>query len=113
MTLKISTIAFRRISIVLFLLFLTVTSLRSATVWNGPPISFSKAAFADPTLPENQDQITPNVWITRGGSQGIFNAKTESFFSHGVSPADTAWATGNLADYATLTYTDWNTWSAH
>src|SRR5437762_12688157 len=48
----------------------------AATVWNGPPISFSKSGAADPTLPANQDRITANVWRTRGGSQGLYNANT-------------------------------------
>ena len=82
---------------------------RAATIWNGPTLSFSKAAFADPTQAVNQDRMTPNVWITRGNSQGIYNAKTEASYGVG-SPADTEWAYGTTANYATLTYTPWLTW---
>jgi hypothetical protein len=85
-------------------------TLSAATVWTGPIVSFTEAT-SDPTLPQNQDRLTPNVWITRGALQGIFNKKTEASFTHFLSPADTAWADGNLSDYATLSYTDWNSWA--
>src|ERR1039458_2090155 len=75
----------------------------AATIWNGPPVSESNAT--------EPDKITANVWLTRGGSQGLFNAKTESFFTHFFSPADTKWADGTTANYASLSYTDWDTWS--
>ncbi|MCL6265888.1 putative metal-binding motif-containing protein [Flagellimonas myxillae] len=35
------------------------------TIWNGPDVTFSKAAFADWTDPTNQDKLTENVIITR------------------------------------------------
>jgi hypothetical protein len=88
-------------------------SMQAATVWNGPAMTFTKAAFADATQPENQDRITPNVWITRTNSGGIFNIKTEAIFTGSLSPADTEWSYGQLADYAALAYTNWNAWSAH
>jgi hypothetical protein len=91
---------------------LAVTGARGEPIiWTGPTTNFTKAAFADPTQPANQDRITPNVWITRGSSQGIYNAKTESFFSHFFSPQGTEWATGTTANYSSLTYSDWNTWA--
>ncbi len=83
---------------------------QAATVWSGSTVVFNKSAAGDPTQEVNQDRLTPNVWLTRGGLQGLFNAKSESFFSHFVSPADTEWANGTLANYQTLSYTDWNTW---
>lgn len=113
MNLKTPTTPLLANSAAVLLFLLTAMPSPAATVWNGPPMLFTKAPFADWSQPENQDRITPNVWITRGGSQGLFNVKTESFFTHTLSPADTGWATGQLADYATLTYTDWNSWSAH
>jgi hypothetical protein len=87
-----------------------VVQSRGATVWDGPLMLFAEAT-TDATLAANQDRITPNVWITRKASQGIFNAKTETLFTHFSSPADTAWADGTLANYSTLTYVDWNTWA--
>ena len=85
----------------------------AATVWNGPSIQFSKESFADPTLPQNQDHITSNVWITRGTSKGFYNAKTETAYDDldNDSPHDTEWATGDIADYATLTYQNWRVWA--
>src|SRR5882762_2442190 len=65
----------------------------------------------NPLLAENQDRLTANVWITRGSSQGLFNANTESHFTHFLSPAGTEWANGSLENYATLSYTDWNHWA--
>lgn len=92
------------------LLLASAPQARSATVWTGPVMTFAQAT-PDWTQPSNQDRMTPNVWITRGSIQGIFNAKTESTFTHSVSPADTEWANGNLANYASLSYTDWNSWA--
>lgn len=83
---------------------------QAATVWTGPKTSFTQPGI-DPTLAENQDRLTSNVWITRGGDQGLFNAKSEIVFSHFSSPADTAWADGTTANYATLNYTNWNYWA--
>jgi hypothetical protein len=80
-------------------------------VWTSPPLTFSKGGTADPTQATNQDRITPNVWITRGESSGIYNARTETNFTHYLSPADTEWANGTTANYSTLTYTNWNAWA--
>lgn len=89
-----------------------IYSLKSAPViWNGPTVTFSKAANADWTLEPNQDRITPTVWLTRASSQGIFNIKSESTFTHNLSPARTEWAYGTTATYDTLVYHDWETWN--
>ena len=80
-------------------------------LWTGPMISFTDPVGGDPTLPANQDRITSDVWITRGTAQGIYNAETEGGFSHFFSPQGTEWADGTVANYSSLTYTDWNTWS--
>src|SRR6185369_7441457 len=85
--------------------FVAMASSRAATVWTGPLTSFGNVAGTDPTLPANQDRLTPNVWITRGDAQGIYSAKTEIGFSHFSSPADTEWADGTTANYSTLSYT--------
>src|SRR5437773_2246287 len=85
-------------------------STKAATIWDGPVITFSETT-TNWMLPTNQDRITANVWITRADSQGVFNAKTETNFTHDLSPADTAWADGNLTNYASLTYTNWETWA--
>jgi glucose/arabinose dehydrogenase len=82
----------------------------AGTIWTGPPMIFTKLAGTDPTQSTNQDQITPNVWLTRGDVQGLYNIKTEAFFTHFLSPADTEWADGTTAN-TNLSYTDWNTWA--
>ncbi|MEO5715028.1 MAG: PQQ-dependent sugar dehydrogenase, partial [Luteolibacter sp.] len=90
-----------------------IYSLKNTPViWNGPPVSFSKAANADWTLAQNQDRITPAVWLTRASTQGLFNIKAESGFAHNFSPARTEWAFGTTANSASLTYKDWDTWTA-
>ena len=37
----------------------------------------------------------------------MFNGVTETSYTRNLSPADTEWAVGSLANYATLTYTNW------
>jgi hypothetical protein len=117
------------ISFALRLLFLTAffgivgTVAAAPVIWTGPDISFSKASGADPTLAENQDRLTDNVWLTRNNSQGIFNALPTSgdcdgsdcFFNHGLSPAGTLWATSltspgediTASNWSALTFTSW------
>lgn len=91
--------------------FLLVTSpAAAATIWNGPTTTFTKADFADPTLAANQDQLTSNVWLTRGSGAGLYNAKTETNYTRFSSPADTEWSYGLLANYASLIYTNWEGW---
>jgi hypothetical protein len=47
-------------------------------------VFFVKRDFADVEDPSNQDCITPNVCITRGDSQGIFNIAQEDGYGGGV-----------------------------
>lgn len=89
------------------------TAADAAIVWTGPKITFTKPNFADWTLPENQDRITDNVWITRKDMEGIFNIQVEESYLQDFSPADTEWATGSAADYANLTFEPWAIWHGH
>ncbi|TSA13333.1 MAG: hypothetical protein D4R74_10000, partial [Betaproteobacteria bacterium] len=66
---------------------------------------------ADPTQAANQDRITSRVWLIRGGSEGLYNIAQEGSFSQFFSPTDTEWASGSIANYASLTYADWETWA--
>ena len=61
-----------------------------------------------PFLESSQDRITDLVWITRGNSNVLFNAKTESSaeISGFISPADTEWAEGTTNDLNNLVFTD-------
>jgi glucose/arabinose dehydrogenase len=85
----------------------------AATVWTGPTVTFVNVDGSDPTQAANQDRLTANVWITRGSTQGIFNAKTETGFAHFFSPADTEWADGTTANYSSLSYTNWDAWAKY
>ena len=61
---------------------------------DGEEVYFVKENFADPSLPENQDRITDNVWLTRGGAGWLYNAAFENMHSD-PSPAGTRWAFGS------------------
>jgi hypothetical protein len=92
-------------------------------VWTGPAVTFSKVGADDPALEENQDRLTDNVWITRGGAAqgGIFNIapgqETSYDFTNHMSPFDTEWATDLVGDngeetiaasnFAALDFTTW------
>ena len=69
-------------------------------------MTFTKEDTADWTLPENQDRITDNVWITRADREGIFNAATETSYSWD-SPHDTEWAYGLTEELAPEDYRVW------
>jgi len=102
----------------ILLLWLAVASSSglTATVWTGSPVNFSKAAFANPALPSNQDSLTSNVAFTRGNNAGLYNAVLETLYTSG-SPADTLWAFAGLngnpstgvtaSNFAALTFTTW------
>lgn len=96
---------------VFLILPLAAVAPAATVVWNGAPYTFIKNAFTDPTLAINQDRLTDNVWLTRGSSQGLFNIKAEALFAHSFSPSGTEWAYGTTANYATLSYTNWEAWT--
>ena len=87
--------------------------LAAAEVWSDRTFAFSKAGNADYTLPANQDQITPLVWLTRAGTQGIFNIASELGYTQNVSPAGTEWATGDAINHASLTFHPWQVWNGN
>jgi len=82
--------------------------IHAATVWTGPTITYTQPG-TDPTQPDNQDRLTPKVWLTRATTQGLFNAVNESSYDKFTKtrPSDTEWAYGELANHASLTYTTW------
>ena len=99
------------ISSVVGFFLLAAASHGATVVWNGAPMTFSKGGLVNVALPVNQDRITSQVWLTRGNTNGIFNIFAESSFSHFQSPSGTEWAFGTTANYASLTYTDWESWT--
>ncbi len=93
-------------------LLIMAGSAGAQTVWTGPEITFTKPDGADWTLPENQDRITDNVWITRQDFMGIYNIAVEPGYTP-LSPADTEWAYGDAYDYANLTFEPWVVWNTN
>jgi autotransporter-associated beta strand protein len=81
-------------------------SAAGQTVWSGFDLSFAKPNSADWTIPENQDRITDNVWLTRANTQGLFNIAAESFYSSG-SPTGTRWATQLTSPGETISAANW------
>lgn len=69
-------------------------------------IAFSKADWADYTLPTNQDRIAADVWLTRANTQGIFNIAVENGYN-ASSPAKTYWAWGHTYENTPSDYSSW------
>ncbi|HEY0741175.1 MAG TPA: choice-of-anchor D domain-containing protein [Chryseosolibacter sp.] len=62
------------------------------------PVTFSKVNFGNPSLPENQDRITPDIRLTSDEDYGLFNAATEDSFDWEQSPLGTTWANVRTAE---------------
>ncbi|RKS93959.1 hypothetical protein BC952_1818 [Flavobacterium limicola] len=77
-------------------------------IWNGPKITFEKSTGSDWMLPENQDYLTDKVTITRAYSGGLFNITQESNYNNNnISPLATEWSKGTMADFGSLTFSNW------
>ena len=101
-----------RFAILLAIFFVAAHPARlaaqGAVVWNGPLLTFSNAPGSLWFLAANQDHLTANVALTRDTKRGLFNALSEGGYnSANLSPADTEWAIGTLANYQSLTYNNW------
>jgi hypothetical protein len=82
------------------LISFSATAVHASTIWNGPNTNFTQSVSTP------QDHLTSHVSLTRGSSQPIYNTaapSSETFASKAVSPKDTAWAFGTLAN-TNLTY---------
>ncbi len=91
------------------------TLLIALTSLAGQPnesITFTKPDSADWILPENQDRITENVWITRKHTQSIFNIKVEDGYSQG-SPTGTQWARSSTNQAEQENYTSFIPMTGH
>jgi len=87
-----------------------------STLWDGESIEFVKENGTDPTLEENQDRITDNVWITRNsevtsGGSGVgplYNAvefdSTEEISFLEDPTLGVLWAVGDVSDALNLEY---------
>jgi hypothetical protein len=102
-----------RLSLALSLIVAALAARQGAgaELWNGPAVDFTNLLGSDPTLPENQDRLSLFVWLTRGPTQGLYNAAVESGYTHSLSPLGTEWAYGALADYTSLIYQNWESWN--
>ncbi|MFH1853586.1 MAG: T9SS type A sorting domain-containing protein [Candidatus Neomarinimicrobiota bacterium] len=63
---------------------------------SNPTLTFTKADYADWTLPQNQDRISSSVWIARKDNQSLYNAASEvgynnPYYNDPISPAGTLW----------------------
>jgi hypothetical protein len=96
------------LSAVVLLMLTAAASGRAAIVWTGPQFFYSQPT-PDPTQASNQDRLTPDVWLTRASSKGLFNAYSEAGAT-AFSPSNTEWAFGEITNYASLHYTNWLTW---
>lgn len=83
----------------------TAVAVPAATIWNGPDTNFTQTATV------TSDFLTSHAIITRGGNGPIYNSVYESFGTKGLSPTNTEWATGTLANYNTLVYKDFISWA--
>ena len=76
-------------------------------------VTFTKDNYADWSLPQNQDRVSDNIWITRGNEGAIFNAYSESLDEHPHNPEGTEWAIGSLEDIDNLTFGDFGIVLSH
>ena len=77
----------------------------SYTLWSGNIKTFTKNDDVDPIIAENQDRLTPNVWITRDNDGGqIYNTAKESSADKSNSPIGTEWAIGSIDQLSTLKF---------
>ena len=76
-------------------------------IWAGYEFEFVKPDGADWTLPEFQDRLTDDVWLTRKDVQGLFNISTEPGYTDFFSPEDTEWAFGTTDEIDTLSFDCW------
>jgi hypothetical protein len=98
-------------------LLLPLPLASAAMGWSGLTTQFIKLPNTDPTLPQNQDPITPNVAFTRGSAQGLYNIAQEMFYTPNLSPKGTTWATSlnnpgktiASTNWANLSFTNWQT----
>jgi hypothetical protein len=85
----------------------TALLAHASIIWNGPMIGYSQPA-PNPLQASNQDRITPDIWLTRTNSKGLFNAFNEKSAGN-ISPSNTLWAFGSITNYSSLSYTNWLT----
>ena len=89
------------------ILLLSITCIINNNSLFADTVIFTKQDSADWTLPENQDRITDNVWITRKYNQSIFNiAQEEGYSGNNGSPMGTLWADTATTNADSINYTN-------
>ena len=81
---------------------------RASTVWSGPTTNYTMTSGNNGTA-ATQDRLTSDCWLTRNGSEPMFNAAlpyNEGSYNFSTSPENTLWALGTLAN-TNLTYQAW------
>jgi len=73
---------------------------RAATIWSGTNLT-----YVNPSPGSADVLIAGKVSLTRAGAGALYNTNAESSASL-LSPRDTMWAFGDLANFATLNYTN-------
>jgi len=66
-----------------------------------------KIDYADWTLAENQDSISPSCILTRGNTMGLFNIAQETQYNRYTSPIGTEWASMSTAEAGSEDYETW------
>jgi hypothetical protein len=82
-------------------------SVMLSPVKTGGDVVFTKANFADFTLPNNQDKISDDVILTRKDNKGLFNIAQEKEYQDYFSPQGTLWANDSAANRPLASYTNW------
>ena len=88
-------------------------NMEASTIWTGPATNYTQPSPNDGSTAAQQDHITGTCWLTRSTRLPMYNVAPgidESGFSvGGVSPANTEWAFGTLADLSegSLTFDTW------
>ena len=76
--------------------------VEASTIWTGPSTNYTQPAPHNGSTAAQQDHITSDCWITRSTRLPMYNVapgfNESSFTPGGVSPANTEWAFGTLAD---------------
>lgn len=99
----------KKLLLAVFCTFFIFSLTHAQKIWNGSNITVTKVNFDNIDSLSAQDRITDSVWITRANRRGIFNRVKEAAYVRNLSPDDTEWAFGTLANYKTLSFDDWET----
>ncbi len=89
----------------LAMVMMTVSLANASTVWTGPNFT-----YVQPSPGAADVLVAGVVSLARGDNMPLYNlAAGETFYNGTTSPTDTTWAFGSIADYQTLTYTNFAT----